>query len=373
MSAPDDPANLNNNLYTLSRLAGSPDGSKLSFDRGTGRFSIQRPDGLQSVARSLSHDTVTSDESFGRPIRAVFAAAYPDRYRVGAMFNAALDGLKSLRRSYTGDKLAALNAVISDAEHGINKDGRAGIGARLREKYRRFAIFGFSQFTFLPTSNPGVCYSFSIDWARRILGNKGTFGVSKKHAVMVRSTTPNADQKVRMMKKVDSRIRPLQAGFGQQKYENMRPRDVLPMLVRENRSFAKYGTLGVFESVRRRAVARTARGSGVIADVRAAAENDLRATRVFVVNFKYKDTPGGHAIGIHIREDDALHFFDPNIGEFEFPNGADEERDGFLDKWWELLYLELRPSGDDQGEHLAPGQVFESWTLEGVESRVHAV
>jgi hypothetical protein len=82
MPAPDDLANLNYNLDTLARLSDSPEGSKLSFDRGAGRFSIQKPGTRQSLARTLSYDSVTSEESFGRPIRAIFAAPTPTGTKV---------------------------------------------------------------------------------------------------------------------------------------------------------------------------------------------------------------------------------------------------------------------------------------------------
>jgi hypothetical protein len=375
MPAPYDPLNLFINLDTFARLSDSPAGSKLSFDRGTGRFSIQKPGALQSVARTLSHDTVTSEGSFGGPIRAVFATAYPQRHLIGARIDAALGGLRTLQQSYTGDKRAALDAVISDAEHGVRKDPEVLI--RLREKYKRFVILGFSQSMFLPVDNLGVCYSFSLDWARRIiLGGKASFVKSGKQdgLALESSTTPDAMQKTRMMKKVDSRIRNLQAGFTRfaQQTPPVAPRKALPRLVTElatEEKFRKknFGNLQVFEAeLVAQGIANDARGSGVLAAVeRRTDEPDLRnGSRVFIVNFRHKNDPGGHAIGIHLPGD-GLHFFDPNIGEFWFPDAGRAGRDAFLDDWWFLLYLE-RQSADEQLETLRRGQIFGSWKLQGV-------
>jgi hypothetical protein len=270
--------------------------------------------------------------------------------------------LRALRRSYTGDKRAALDSVISDAEHGVSKD--PGSFIRLREKYSTFLKFGFSQSMLLPGSNEGVCYSFSIDWARRILNQKATFAASKKSAMTVRTATPNADQKVRMMKKVDSRIRGLQAGFTRPEYAGNAPFRVFSMLSHEERFSEKYGHLLVFDSGERHGIAPDARGSGVLAQITEVAAGDFRTTRVFLVNFKNKHVNGGHAIGIHLP-DDRFHFFDPNIGEFEFLSSADEDRHAFLDDWWKLLYL-TSPSGDDQSESFKAKQCFESWKIQGV-------
>jgi hypothetical protein len=377
---PDDPSNLDNNLYTLTRLLQSPEGSKLSYDRGTGRFSIQKPGALQGLARTLSHDTITSEEYFGGPIRAVLSAAYPGRYRVGSMFNTALDGLRSLRQSYAGNKRAALDAVISDAEHGTNKDTRGSI--RLRKEYKSFLIFGFQQAMFLPSSHHGICYALTIDWGRRILGGKASFAMSSKQdrVALKTRTTFDAEQKARMMKKVDSRVRDLQAGILKTSIERgVQPRKAFELIAPGRQFGAKYGNLRVFPCVTvPQAIAADAAGRGVLADVRRAARERLGqdGSRIFIVNFKCKIIgAGGHAIGIHLPGD-GLHFFDPNIGEFWFPEPASRKQDAFLDDWWESFYIELSPpdtglgrNGELQDEQFPPTrQFFESWKLEGIEN-----
>jgi hypothetical protein len=368
MPKPDDPANLNNNLYTIARLSQSPAGSKLSYDRGTGRFSIQMPHALQGLARTLSHDTVTREDYFGRPIRAVFAAAYPDR-RQSNLFRTALDGLKTLRREYDGEKLAALDAVISDAEHGTRKEYQPAIG--LREKYRTFLTFGFQQAAFLPESNDGICYSLAIDWGRRILfGEKVSFATSAKPAgAAPKGATLDAVQKARLMKKVDSRIRDLQAGITRYAGPTMEPRAAFRLMAVRDQFRQKYGNVWVHDAVsREHLIASDARGSGVLAAVRrAAGEIDHHGAPIFIANFKCKIGGRGHAIGIHLPGD-GLHFFDPNLGEFWFPDSAITQRDAFLDDWWKMFYIVRRPgkAGEEQGELFPRGQFFESWKVERV-------
>jgi len=60
-----------------------------------------------------------------------------------------------------------------------------------------------------------------------------------------------------------------------------------------------------------------------------------------------KKGQGGHAVGIH--PDNGLHFFDPNFGEFLFPDSSDRDKQTFLDTW-------LR----------AYGSTFDRWGLDGV-------
>jgi hypothetical protein len=358
MPSAADPANLNANLHTFAQLEHSPAGSKLSFNNATGRFSIQKPGPLQVLARTASRDSVTSEEYFGKPARLMFAAAYPQRNTDNGLFDHALQGLRALRGSYTGDKRAALDAVISDAQHGLGKESMGNI--RLREKYQRFVVYGFSQSMFLPETNPGVCYSFTIEWARRIiLSNKESFAASENGPAIPSGNTLTPQQKVRMMAKVDSRIRPLQAEFGGWDVSNFGT--LLAGLSRsDNVQFQKYGNLAVFPLTNHpQPIAPDDKGSAVLGHVLTEANRYVERglANVFLVNMKDRGKPGGHTIGIHLHQG-GFHFFDPNFGEFNFPNSAGVNLLAFLNEWWSSFY---RPPHD-----------FESWKLEGVAARQYA-
>jgi hypothetical protein len=122
MPSPGGRANLQHNLDTLAQLRNKP-GSKPSYDPDTGRFSIDEQGFLQPLIRTLWRDSVTSEEYFGEPIREIFAAARAK----GSDFTQALAGLQSLRNSYTGEKLAILDAVIKDARLGKKKKEGGGL------------------------------------------------------------------------------------------------------------------------------------------------------------------------------------------------------------------------------------------------------
>ena len=329
MASPGDPANLQHNLTILAQLVNQ--GSKLSYSPGAGRFSIDKPGLFQGTLRTLWRDSVTSEQHFGEPIREVFAAAHAE----GRNVTAALNGLDTLRASYANEpaKLGILNAVIEDARRGVRKDLPAAI--QLRESYQQYLKFGFSQGMFLPESNRGVCYSFTVHWARRILLRKANFGVSAKSLVEENPLRLNAQQKTRLMKKVDI-IRPLHAELDRQ-YRGIsafRGREIMDVIEgdEENRFARKYGNVFIERAMaKERTIDATKTGSEVMQTVVDVARQEI-GKAIFLINLRKGTT--GHTIGIHL--DGLLHFFDSNIGEFAFPIGSDGDLNEFLDRWWQF-------------------------------------
>jgi Yersinia/Haemophilus virulence surface antigen len=341
--------NLGPNLETVAGLNGKI-GAKLSYNKETGRFSIQEAGKLQSLARTFSRDSIEEEEYFGAPIRELFAAARAQ----GLEVSRALGGLKSLRNSYpasfpAGEKRRILDAVIEDAELGVWKEERAR-GISLRRNYAEYVIFGFAQEMFLPESEAGVCYSFTVHWARRILMGKTSFGVSKKGKFEGYSTLSHF-QKERIMRKVD-RIRPLHAALKEyirvpRKGVNA-PGDAVMQLVKEpDGPFWEYGDIEVGNAMARpQNITADARGSDVIEAVLVEAEKRPRNYTIFLVNFG-KAEKRGHTIGIHL-ESTALHFFDPNCGEFALPKASKVDRKPFLDDWWQAFYMVSGRAGFDK-------------------------
>jgi hypothetical protein len=328
---------------------------KSPFDQKSGLFSIQKAGNIQSIARTFSRNTVTSEEYFGSPIRELFAAARAVIGVASDEFSQAVDGLKALRTTYAREpeKLAVLNAVIQDAELGVRTDEASVV--RLREKYRRYLRFGFAQVMLLPESNPGVCYSFVVHWGRRILYGKTHFGMSKQGELNPAPLTLDAVQKARMMNKVDRHILPLQAELKQ--WGPKQFGTAVMHVGRNDERFAKYGDLMVFPctSVDQQ-IDNSARGSEIIGAVRDIARTSRQS--IFLVNLARKDRKGGHSIGVHLEG--ALHFFDPNFGEFDFPNSSERDLDLFLDDWWQF-YVDRGPNG--------PVPHYGFWSLEGISLR----
>lgn len=353
MPSPDHPNNLSPNLDTLANLVNKK-GSKLSYDKTSGRFSIQEPGVFnQSLARTFSSDSVKSEEYFGAPIRALFAAAYAN-IDLRHAFTEAVEGLKALRNSYTGEKLAILNAVIADAELGVKKDPDYAI--QLRKSYERYLRFGLAQVMFLPGTNPGICYSFTVHWARRILIGKTYFGISKKNEAEVRPLTLDAGQKARIMKKVDKTIRPLQDELKNYKPSVLGSRVMDLARGKEDKRLTKYGNLFVLDVCEDQVIGATERGSEIMSKVLQAASGIKgQPAKIFLVSLRKKAE--GHAIGIHLEG--ALHFFDPNLGEFEFPTGSEKDLASFLDEWWQTFYMVSGSGGMVQH--------FQYWRLESVQ------
>jgi hypothetical protein len=346
MPSAGDSNNLRPNLQTVAALA-KKIGAKLSYDKETGQFSIQEAGKLQSLARTFSRgqDSIENEEYFGAPIRELFAAARVQKENVAS----ALEGLRSLRNSYppapiypapasdaVARKRKILEDVIEDAELGVRKEKASGIS--LRQSYEKYVIFGFAQEMFLLQSEPGVCYSLTVHWARRILMGKTHFGISKKTLEQVSLPTVDAQQKKRMMRKVDREIRPLHAAL--KEYNKQNPYDrpgVGIMTLAGSDRFAKYGDISIGNILRlRQDIEAEALGSHVIGELLRVAENRTDEYTIFLVNFE--NVAQAHTIGFHLNGT-ALHFFDPNCGEFAFQGAFRTDRERFLDDWWRAFYV----------------------------------
>lgn len=366
MPSAGDPRNLAHNLRVITGLSANLVGTKLSFDKDTGRFTAQEPGKWTSFVRTFSRDSITKEDWFGDPIRDVFAAA---KAGIAAntvtqlAFDDAIAGLRTLRVSYADDaaRLRVLNSVIEDAEIGVRKDVPSAIA--LREKYKNRLIYAFAQRMFLPDTNGGVCYSFTVDWARRILSAvrpKASFAESKKRGAIAVTTTLDITERRRMMKKVDRRIRPTQeairiygAGeFGGRLAAVTQSDEATPQM----RKFATVLMFPVqYDPVD---IGARDRGSVIIAAARRVAEQHQARLRdsLFVLSLRQRGGGGGHAVAFRLH--DGIHFFDPNIGEFYFPTPFARAGDEFFDEWWRSFYMIGGAT-----------QYFGTWTLEAVRAR----
>ena len=165
---------------------------------------------------------------------------------------------------------------------------------------------------FLPESISGVCYSITVHWARRILfSQKAHFGVTQVNTVW--PIELDATQKARMMKKIYT-ARDLQANLNE--YGTYYNFSTLLLNETKKERFKKYDVL-VFHPYTEhdQVIDAGATGSSVINKVFSVA--NATADSIFLVNFR-NESGDGHTIGIH-RKGAALHFFDSNVGEFNFP------------------------------------------------------
>jgi hypothetical protein len=341
MPSAGDPINLQPNLTALAQLAGKP-GAKLSYNPSSGQFSIDENTWYQGAVRTLWRDSVEKEEYFGEPIRELFAAARAKPIDA----TQALNGLNALRQSYTGDKLRILDEVIEDASVGTRKDEPDFVS--LRQKYSQYLLFGFKQSMFLPVGNDGVCYSFTVHWARRILvGKKSNWGISKR-LPEAHPITPDRDQKERIMSKVAGKIAPLQAElerYGRGQYANR-----IDEVISSNDQFSKYAALkieSIISTSHPKKIAPNWSGSDFMDEVLRIAGNNADCS-IFILNLKGGQM--GHAVGIH-PETGGLHIFDPNFGEFVFPDGSDQDKQTFLDIWLQSYRA-----------------TFDGWGLDGVKT-----
>jgi hypothetical protein len=317
-----------------------------------------------------------SDKSFGIPVREVFAAAVRSAEGDEQMtdrITSALRGLEFLRDStYAGDdrKVRTVQGVINDALFGFRLEPRGFVG--FRERHRKFLVYGFSQGMFIEKNSKGICYGFTIDWARRVLWSAKPSYAHSNHRV---GGTPapvalDMGEKVRMMRKVVHRIKPLQ----QAHLDAWEDRPTLPperLLDQDHHLYPRLSNLvtDVWDTVR---FGTKEPGHSVMDQIlqsahAAANEWHVGYDVVFLLEFGGNLTEG-HSVACRLLPNDVIRFFDPNIGEFLFPSGSDKPRSVFWDEWWSGLYRtrKLIKSGDlyrecrvrgvlraDEGQHFA--------------------
>jgi hypothetical protein len=366
MPSPGDPAHLKANLKEIAALPGRGTGAKLDYDPKTMRFSVREGELLQGLWRAISGDSVTNESTFGGPIREVFAAAHAragQDAEIQSLQIQALNGLEFLRKTYAGnaEKLQVLNRVIVDANLGMKEDPEAL--QNLRNSYRKYLVYAFTQSMFIEEDCQGVCDAFTLDWARRILiSGKRSFAVSK-HSTQPAANRVTLDwsEKKRMMDKVDKRIRPMQDALVKGKQEGLQygPKN----LAEDERYGDKYRSFARLDSVDwgNGSIRDKAPGSEVMSAILAKARKGVElwgnGCFVFVISLKVKKSgaPGGHAIAFRLGPEDEVHFFDPNIGEFGFLLGSSDPQRNFWNEWWTLLYY--------SPQRVRVGDYYTQWRL----------
>jgi hypothetical protein len=261
MPTAGDGDNLKHNLDVLASLEMAQTGTKLSYDGTTGRFSVQAPGLMQTLARTFSSDSVTSREYFSAPMTALFAAALA-RIGTGAsreQFEAAFRGLKRLQLTYASqpDKLQALERVISAIKQQLDRAlqqqeekqqedsarkvyyARPGnFAAWLYGKYAKFLIAKIQQDEQISTKSSGVCFGYSLDWLSRKTHTqraKASYLVSKHHPkrpgpgdlLKDLGASPDLDPK-RMAAKIKKGIQPLQDVYEAYRISQYRMNTFLP-------------------------------------------------------------------------------------------------------------------------------------------------
>jgi hypothetical protein len=320
------------------------------------RFYVDKGDLLQGIRRTVSGDSVLSEKSFGRPVREVFAAALRRAEGDELMadrITSALRGLEFLRdTTYAGDdrKVSTVQGVINDALFGFRLEPRGYVGFRTR--HRKFLVYGFSQNMFIEKNDKGICYGFTIDWARRVLWSAKPSYAQSKHrdGGAPAPLTLNRAEKIRMMKKVVGRIRPLQEAH----LAAWEDRPTCPperILDEDNPLYPRLSNLvtEVWDTVK---IGIKEPGHLVMDKILGSARNAANKWTVmhdvvFLLEFG-GSLSEGHSVACRLLPHDAVRFFDPNIGEFLFPSGSDKPRSVFWDDWWSGLYRTpaLVKSGD---------------------------
>ena len=341
-SAWEEPG-LSHNLGVLGRLAGRQDKAKLKFDLTTGRFDI---DERHVISRTFSSDSVTSGSHFATPMKGLLRVAQ-ERLEAGLMtqaaFDAAVNGLVRLRTTYsdTPAKVQALDEALKTvrglAPLARDRTGKGEVVVKLRERHRRNLVYAVRQRNYLDVGQADVCHSFVIDWGRRILASKLSYGQSKKSPGGYEPAAElSRSEHVRLQKKVD-RVVALQAEEQARLSRHESPRRAFP-------AGTKFGRVQISGADKMQAgdFLPTTTGRQVFDQIlkKARLFAPSASKLVLMVRLDGASAGGSHMMGLHLSEGglNNIHLFDPNVGEFRFMRGADEHLWDLCDDLLTSLY-----------------------------------
>jgi hypothetical protein len=324
-----DEDNLEYNLSVLGDLRKAPGKPKLRYVDG--RFSI---DSRWGISRGRSDDSVTSEKNFAIPLRGLLRQSKvlvrqgvlkPDR------FDDAVDGLIRLRRTYDGNpaKVAHLDKILKDlvAEgftRGLNENSESMKKlVDFRTKHVRYMLYSFRQRDYLKKDQPDVCEGLVVQWARRILFGAKSYSISKNEV-------ERYTKKERMQKQVTHASR-LQEAMAR-----------LPSGGRNPSAFRgnpRFGGIGYHDNYHEHpdGTINATCWQEILTSARTGREFFTEPEKVVIVKLdKTGSLEKGHALGLRVYGEGFRHtqFFDPNVGEFHFPSGTEQQ---FFDFGEDLL------------------------------------
>jgi hypothetical protein len=354
--------------------------------RGIDLVYYPREDMFLIKVTSITSSIVPTHSLPDRAVTSVFAKALEDlftmaSYRVGggvlpeSEVDAAQRGLESLRDSYRFlpgklQEFQALQRVIAKIPE-LRRGPELEKG-RLDKDFGRFLITRMNQGEYFPAGHTGVCWGLCMDWICRKVHParyKAWYSVSKK-------SSPDP-MRARMTKKVATRIGALQevsvadvkAGKLAERYRALTERYrsesgkdparyyeklwVEPIATGPRGYVVDLATppqpdegRSIFEEVLRKCQPRehgpTVNGlrgkvefEAIIAQVDSQYAAYLGRCEDSMPFLVYLGRPAGasHAVAL-CKVRDGWHFYDPNLGEFNFPEGGREEFRDFLCRLW---------------------------------------
>ena len=360
-----DDAKIRQNMLLLASLQ---PGDKFKI-KDNGDLDRQSKGLFQGVFRSDT-DSITNTQRYIDPLKKLFAQA--SKYAVADIFHQqanvvitkqeldnALNGLKNMLQTYTsGNKQISVKEIVNQVER---ETLLATHAATFYHTYRPNMVVELHQSQYLRNER-GICAAFCLDWIRRKIFVQKDSYKNSKHGVV-----DHTNQKFhpRIQKKVDNRLREIQSIY--------RDSGSLRQLTL-NRIAEKFNTFeGLYAGSKSQAygdettlpfdqrvhnMPQVGEGRRIFQDIYDGCfgRGMKSDSKYFILEFRCsKGNEPGHAFGIHIKafspEDPRIHFFDPNMAEFEFSGGGGMSQ--FLDFGEDLWKL-----------HALGGDMYDWWNLQ---------
>jgi hypothetical protein len=341
----------------------------LSFSTATGLFSIKRKADFgwrDKAGRGLGQDPIKADPTIPIQLKWLFRAAR-GHYEEGTLLEDKAVGKRAVTLADIQDAfrgVETLKAIFTGPLHTLKdiephirdfKLGAQGItkASMFWEKYSQECVFKVAQKMHLNPGEAGVCKAFVWDWMRRKLA----IGVDKDHkprtakASYADSSKPIAAQTdifdpahlQRMTNRVSKKVRAVQAHHAHL-VKNVGVTEVTLMdEMKKKFDNLFHGMSAQYVETGPKTIkldpTNTDRGKArdfFVEAVKACAEDHAKnqakklsgdfewpASGLYKIGIDNSKSSGeAHALGLHLitSPTELIHFFDPNIGEFRFPD-----------------------------------------------------
>jgi hypothetical protein len=354
-----------NVVQNLRIFADLRPGDRLIPPDGVGFFAIHRAGSRSEEEAEMCDDAVMNDRQFLIPVTEVFRTA--DRLKRSTTgrslavseqeMQGALAGLRTLKETYAAlwqrsraddpfpqrDKVDKLFSEVTEIlrQGGSEEGGVLESTLQFVRKYEEHLVFKVFQRQHYSSAEKGICQAFCWDWLRRkILTGKDSYAISKRTEAgkahrpgdSLRDQPLPRSGRDRLQGKVDKALHDIQDTY--RRINGVRHTHVkfAGLDVEHVLTGPEGYTLGGHREDGNRAFYDMLLGCAKLL------QKEQIPSGQFEIILRGKDVGDGkdiaHAMALDLNEQ-RIHFFDPNFGEFEF--GARHELQAYHDFGGELL------------------------------------
>ena len=305
-----DAKKLSTNLDVIASLHPSVTGQKLDI-QATGDLAVYKPStGAIQAFRRWSSPSVTSIETFHKPLKKLFDEARKSKDISTAKIENAIKGLKALRLSYSASKLASLNQLIREIQA---QSAQPQALLAFHQPFQKYSRLAFAQAHFLGGENEGICMALTYFWIKKRVNDEDwsytVTGIAEKAEELKK--IQSAYEKIGSGGRLDKRIAALA--------EEIDSEDTLELTNPRIDGCDKV-------------IGSSDKGGAIFKRIVTTCRT-LRGDQLFFLTYEGSNP---HAVGLDLRSH-SITLFDANFGEFRFPASDADKFLEFCDSMWEKV------------------------------------